>query len=466
MNIYIKSLLGAIAFSLLFYSKSFGLNIFLISVIVTVLLSTAKNKNHFQWSYAIAYLFTAIMVFIDPNAFNILVHFVTLFVLIGKSVAAKSSLYISMFTGLVNLIVASLVNFVDGQKDTTIKKKEVSPEVLNYVKGGLLTIVLITMFTLLYRNANPVFDNLISDIDFSFVSIPWLFCTILGFVLFLNLLKPFHPNELIALDAEQQNDLQKPEVPFSPTTTTILKSEHTIGSIVFAGLNGLLLFFLITDFIYLLHPEVASSEAYSNAVHNGIYALVFSIVCAICIILFFFRGKLNFYSQNKRLKMLTYAWIGLNAILVVFTCYKNWVYVDTYGLTYKRIGVFIYLLCTVIGLATTYFKVAQIKSFVYLLRNNFAVWFTFLVLSAGVPWDKTITSYNLSHMEYPDTLYLTQLGDSNLKQMYWYSQKKDNKLKPEEASVVKRRYYDLLKEVKEKTWQEYTALQFTLNETK
>jgi len=466
MNIHIKSILGAVAFSLLFYSKSFGLNIVLISIIVTVVLSTMKKENSFQWGYAITYLFTAIMVFIDPNNFNILVHFISMFVLIGKSVAAKSSLYISTFTGLINIIVAALVNFVDYKNDATKVKKDVSPEVLNYLKGILIAIVLITIFTLLYRNANPIFDGLISDIDLSFISMPWMFFTILGYILFLNLFKPFHPNELIALDAQQQNELQKPTMPFSLAVKMVIKSEHTIGSMVSAALNALLLFFLVTDFIYLLNPDVTSSEAYSNAVHQGIYALVFSIVCAISIILFFFRGNLNFYTNNKRLKALTYTWIVLNMILVVFTCCKNYIYVDTYGLTYKRIGVFIYLLCTVIGLATTYIKVAQIKSFFFLLRTNFAVWFTFLVLSAGVPWNKTITSYNLSHIAYPDTFYLTQLGDNNLQQLYRYSMEEDNLLKSEEAADIKERYREFLKESEAKTWQEYTAYQFTQNNTK
>ncbi len=466
MNIYIKSIFGALAFSLLFYSKSFGLNILLISIIVTIVVSTMKKGQRFQWDYTIAYLFTALMVFIDPNGFNILVYFIALCMLIGKSVAAKSSPYVSVFTGLINLVVAALVNFVDNRNKTTKEKKDISPEVMNYLKGSLLAILLLIIFTLLYRNANPVFDGLISDIDFSFISIPWLFFTLIGYILFLNVLKPFYPDELIALDVKQDNDLQQPEMPFSSTVLATLKSEHTVGSIVFAALNLLLLFFLITDFIYLLDPGVVSSEAYSNAIHQGIYALVLSILVAISIILFFFRGNLNFYSNNKKLKMLTYSWIVLNLILVIFTCFKNWVHVDTYGLTYRRIGVFVYLLCTVIGLITAYFKVARTKSLVYLLRTNFAVWFTFLILSAGVPWDKAITRYNLSHIEYPDTLYLTQLGDSNLHLLYRYSKTKDNKLKPKETTIVKRRLKKLIQESKEKTWQEYTLYQFAKNDTK
>ena len=461
MTKHIKSLLGALAFSTLFYSKSIGLNILLVAVLVIVVVSTMNRKQYFQWPYAIGYLFTSVMVFIDPNGFNILVHFVSLFAFIGKSVSAKSSLYISTFAGVLNIAVASLVGFVDHKNGKSLEpKKDVSPEVLNYVKGVLFALVLIIMFTLLYRNANPVFDGLISDIDFSFISMPWLFCSLLGYILFLNLLQPFLPDEMIQMDAQLKNDLQKPKAPFSPAILTVLKSEHTIGSIVFAGLNLLLLFFLGTDFMYLIDTKVASSEAYSSAVHKGIYALVFSIVCAISIILFFFRGNLNFYSKNKSLKILTYTWIVLNLILVVFTSCKNWVYVDTYGLTYKRIGVFVYLLCTIIGLVTTYLKVAKTKSFVYLMRTNFAVWFAFLILSAGVPWNRTITSYNLRHIEYPDFQYLTQLGDNNLHQLYTYSHNVDNKLRPDQCHDIQSRYKEFKAEAEQRTWQEYTVYNF------
>ncbi|MDB4293609.1 DUF4173 domain-containing protein, partial [Maribacter sp.] len=338
-----------------------------------------------------------------------------------------------------------------------------SPQLLNYIKGGLIALVLIVLFSLLYRNANPVFEGLISDIDLSFISMPWLLCTLLGYVLFLNLLRPFRPTELLVYDDRQPNELQKPEMPFSPSLLPKLKSEHTIGSMVFAGLNLLLVFFLVTDFVYLMNTEVTNNAEYSSAVHQGVYALMFSIVVAIGIILFFFRGDLNFYSENKLLQRLTYVWIALNIMLVVFTCYKNSLYVEALGLTYKRIGVFVYLLLTVIGLVTAYLKVSRIRSFVYLLRTNLTVWFVFLILSAGVPWDKAITSYNLQHIENPDIRYLIELGDSNLEQLYDYGKTGSSKLVQGQEESIQKRYNEFLEEQESKTWQEFTVYQFTSN---
>ena len=285
---------------------------------------------------------------------------------------------------------------------------------------------------------------------------PWLLCTFLGYVLFLNLLRPFRPTELLDFDDRQENDLRRPETPFSPSLLTRLQGEHTIGSIVFAALNLLLIFFLITDFIYLLDPSVVTHGEYSSAVHQGVYALMFSIVIAIGIILFIFRGDLNFFEQNHQLKRLTYVWILLNVILVLFTSYKNWAYVEALGLTYKRIGVFVYLLLTLIGLLTAYLKVSRTKSFVYLIRTNVSVWFAVLVLSTAIPWAKMITSFNLEQLDNPDVAYLIELAPGNLEQLYRYSKSNGNKLILEQKLSIEDHYRDYRDEQDGKTWQEYT----------
>ncbi len=463
MYIHLKSLLGALAFSLLFYSKSFGLNVFLISIIVLVFLSTLYRERPFPRVYALSYLLTAAMVFIAPTGFQLFVHFVALLVLVGKSMTSKSSLHIAGFAGLINLFTGMLVHWVEQQNLPKEARKNISPQLLNYLKGGTISLLLLVFFTVLYQNANPVFGQLIAGIDLSFISVPWLFFTGAGYLLFLNILRPFHPKELMDFDAARGNALVPPSEPFSRIDLYKLEREHTLGSMVFAALNLLLILFLITDMIYLLNPDITSNADYSNSVHQGVYALMFSIVVAIAIILYFFRGDLNFYHNNKRLKALSYSWIALNLVLVVFTFYKNWAYVEALGLTYKRIGVFVYLLLTLTGLATAYIKVSQLKNFTYLLRTHMALLFLFLVVSSTVPWDRAITWYNLGHIRHPDIAYLLDLGDGNLQQLHEYAHTKDNTLIWEQERTINDRYREFLEAQAEKTWQEYTFYQLTQN---
>jgi len=470
MNIHIKSILSALAFSLLFYSKSFGLNLLLISILVVVLVSTLKNERSISWSYSLAYIGTAIFVFLNPSGLSIFVHLMAFMVFVGKSISKKSSVYLTWFLGISNMIIASVANYVQKQESEQgvekKEKKDISSKLFNRLKGGFAAIALLLIFGMLYRNANPVFGNLIEQINLDFISVPWLFFTLLGYIIFLHLLRPFNAQELIDFDLAQPNALKKPTEIVLIGEKKKLEGEHTLGSMVFLALNILLLFFLTTDIIYLFERTTITNSGLSQSVHQGVYALMFSIVCAIALILYFFRGNLNFFQGNKRIKSLTYVWISLNVILIAFTAYKNYTYVEALGFTYKRIGVFAYLLLTLTGLITAYIKVAQVKNFIYLVRTNMATVFAFLIVSAAIPWDKTITWYNLSTLENPDINYLIRLGDSNSEQLYMYAIANQTEVEINTKDRIDEKYSAFVAAQSEKTWQEYTLYHIAKNETK
>ncbi len=460
MNIHIKSILSAVAFSLLFYSKSFGLNLFLVSILIVVLVSTVRKGRSISWSYSLAYMATAIFVFFNPSGFTIFVHFMAFMVFVGKSISQKTSVYLSWFLGCANMLVASVANHIHSQENEKgPEKKDLSPKLFNRLKGGLIALLLLFLFGMLYRNANPVFESLVGQITLDFISVPWLFFTFLGYIIFLHLLRPFHAQELIEFDLAQKNELEKPTELVLIGEKKKLEGEHTLGSIVFVALNLLLLFFLVTDVIYLLQKTDITNSEYSQSVHQGVYALLFSIVCAIALILYFFRGNLNFFQGNGRIKSLSYLWIGLNVVLVAFTCYKNCAYVEALGLTYKRIGVFVYLLLTLTGLITAYIKIAQVKNFTYLLRTNIATVFAFLIISAAVPWDNTITWFNLNTLENPDINYLVDLGQNNSEQLYRYAKGHKTIIESNTKKRIGEKYSQFLEEQSQKTWQEYTFYQ-------
>ena len=55
-------------------------------------------------------------------------------------------------------------------------------------------------------------------------------------------------------------------------------------------------------------------------------------------------------------------WIILNAVLIVSTIIKNSEYVSSFGLTYKRLGVYAFLILAIIGLVYTFLKIAKQKT--------------------------------------------------------------------------------------------------------
>ncbi|ASV29286.1 DUF4153 domain-containing protein [Maribacter cobaltidurans] len=467
MNIHLKSIASAITFNFLFYSKSFGLNLFLISILVVTLLSTLRTDKHIPKVFAFTYIISAIFVFVNPTGFTIFVHFMAFLVFVGKSISPQSSLYLSWLLGGINICIAWISNYI--QKHKTDAKKEakgLSPKLLNRLKGFVIASILLVLFAMLYKNANPVFENLITKIDLDFISLPWLLFTIAGYILFLNILRPLSAQELVAFDLAQNNELEHPKEIILIQAKKKLQSEHTLGSIVFLALNLLLVVFLVTDLIYLVQQSEITNSQYSEAVHQGVYALMFSVVCAIILILYFFRGNLNFFKGNGRIKKLTYLWIGLNFALILFTTYKNYIYVETLGLTYKRIGVFIYLTLTLTGLITAYIKVAQVKNFIFLLRSNIATIFIFLILSAAVPWDKVITSFNLNSLDLPDIAYLVELDETNSVQLYNYAKKNTSTLDSRIRGDIEAKYAEFQEKQAKKTWQEFTIHQLTENLTK
>jgi hypothetical protein len=408
---------------------------------------------------------TAVFVFLNPTSFTVFVHFMAFLVFVGKLITPKTSLFFSWFLGIINMLIASAANYSD--RDHSLKKKrKLSPKVLNRLKGGFAATLLLLVFTLLYRNANPVFNGIIEKINLEFISLPWLFFTLMGYVIFLHLLRPFHPKQIVAFDLRQGNSLEKPSDLVLIASKKKLESQHILGSMVFLALNLLLVFFLATDIIYLFQQNEITNAGYSESVHKGVYALMFSIVCAILLILYFFRGNLNFFQGNQRIKTLTYVWIGLNVILIAFTSYKNYAYVEALGLTYKRIGVFVYLLLTLTGLVTAYIKVAEIKNFLYLARTNFATLFTFLIISATIPWNRTITWYNLKNIESPDMLYLLDLGYNTSPQLYWYAQENAQTLNPNTRKTIVEKYNIFTTEQEAKSWQEYSLYHLTQSSAK
>ena len=91
-----------------------------------------------------------------------------------------------------------------------------------------------------------------------------------------------------------------------------LRNENTIGLISLVMLNILLLFINVIDIKYVWFGfTYTANVSLTKYVHEGAGLLIFSIVLAMLVLLFFFRGNLNFYKKNKWLRYLAYAWIFL-----------------------------------------------------------------------------------------------------------------------------------------------------------
>lgn len=180
------------------------------------------------------------------------------------------------------------------------------------------------------------------------------------------------------------------------------------GQISLIALNLLVIFFIVTYSIEQFRGN-PSGNSLSQSLHERVYLLIFSIAMAISVIMLFFKGALNFSKNSGPLKTYAFIWIVLNMLLAGTVVLKNNQYVDSYGLTLKRIGVYLFLFLAVLGLVYTALKIRRQKTNIYLLNRMAWVIYGTLIIGAVVNWSWIVTRYNLNHAASFDKDYAISL---------------------------------------------------------
>ena len=176
-----------------------------------------------------------------------------------------------------------------------------------------------------------------------------------------------------------------------------LRKEFVAAVALFALVNLLLLVVNAIDIRWLWFGFVPKPGFdLTQFVHEGTYVLIFSILLAMGIVLWFFRRNLNFYAPGLPwLRWGATVWVLQNAVLAVSVGLRNYYYIQSCGLAYKRIGVCFFLLLVFFGLGTVLLKIWQRRSAYSLIRlNSLAVYAVLLLLAAG-NWEVWIARYNL-----------------------------------------------------------------------
>jgi len=342
----------------------------------------------------------------------------------------QRTIFIHLITAAFNWIW----NIPGMSSDYLKRKKESGNNTMHYVLLSIIPFIITMVFIFLYASANPVFEWLLEKIDLSFIKFSLIVCFLVGFYMLYLFFFPKREEVLSALEFYMPERLQSGDYQPSPFS----KNEYLSGIILLSMLNIVLLLFNITDLItYFATDTLPDGMSYSGLVHQGVGTMIFSIVLAIGIILYFYRGNQN-YNPNKTLLSLSLIWIVQNIIMVLVIFWKNGLYIQEYGLTYKRIGVYIWLGLCIGGLITTLIKISQQKSIYFLLKSNVAITFFTLTLVLSFNWDRTIAWYNLNHcrQKNPDFAYLLSLSSSVYPELTEYIIKHD-------APIPTELYYNL-----------------------
>jgi hypothetical protein len=348
-------------------------------------------------------------------------HIISLIVLAGLSLNPGSSFLIAFANSVysfIGSIVLKIAQMFGEGKTKSPQPRMSSSGTLKVVVPPLIT----ALFVFIYRLANPAFKSVTDNFFTGWISGEWFKFTFIGFLLLFGFFHQISIESLTEKDLLSHDQLRRKRLGIKRFfKLPALRTEYQLGWLSFALLNALLLFVNGLDIYYLLISKTLPEGVdYAQYVHQGVYALIFSILLANTVILYYFRGNLNFYTKNSSLKWLAYAWILQNILLVCTTAGKTSLYIAEYSLTHKRIGVYVYLLLTVIGLVITFIKIYGVKNNWFLFRKTAWAFYTVLILATAVNWSRLITQYNLSYLnnfKEVDIAYLVYLPQSNTAQL-------------------------------------------------
>ncbi|TCD10598.1 DUF4173 domain-containing protein [Pedobacter frigidisoli] len=445
----LAALLGGLLFNFLFWKERLALNLFIYSAYL--LMITVINPDVIKSTklkiYGLAHILASVLVVINNSDLTLVSYYISLILFIGFAHNQQIRTVFITFLAAVIQMVTVPFNALQNLSKVRIGNLNLKP-VFKLIKYIFIPFIIVTLFTCLYSAANEVFgnaintlltnvSNLIYDVlhfFFKDLIINRIAFFIFGLILSGGLIITFFNKGLALAELKYKEQLLRIRSEFKKKTVWFefaqvftgdlllrklaLKTEFITGLISFIALNLLLLFLNIIDiwWLWLGKGKALAETNYSAELHDGTNALIFSIIMAMAVIVYFFRGNLNFYSKSKVLRILAYAWMIQNFILIISVFIRDAHYIEFHGLTHKRIGVIVFAILCIIGLATVYFKVAKQKTFFYLLKINGNIWFVLLLAFSIINWDVFIVKYNLAHKETIafDSDYLLSLSDKTL----------------------------------------------------
>ena len=412
MKKYHLILVCSLIFTLLFYNESVGVNLAIFGLVLTGIICYFFQDRFTSRSHLVLVV-TSILSSIAFAWYGDFVSFLAL---------AMSVCFLQFKTQETNLKIVQVfpLAFINGigslgrmlMFSQWLPKREIKNDFAKkLIAYFLIPTVFVGLFFIVYAFGSDHFSALFTDyyLDVNFLQL--ILIALLGFYLSFTFWNYWIPEPFFDYNSMLDNDFKDEKLIRNQRTFSFLDIdfERRSGEITLVLLNVLLLVFIVT-YNYEQFFEVIEKSKLSAATHERVNSVIFSIVMAVGVILFYFKGGFNFDKKAKNLKRLSKIWIFLNGILIISTIIKNSEYVSFFGLTYKRLGVYAFLILAIIGLVFTFLKITKQKTNAYLF--NQMVWYfygTILLCSYG-NWGNWITNYNISVNKGVEPIFLSDLN--------------------------------------------------------
>lgn len=277
-----------------------------------------------------------------------------------------------------------------------------SPRMLTMGLGaGLLTLV----FAGIYLNTSDVLQE---GLSFLFQNFYWTYIltTLLGALIHMNALAPQRTPAIERLEHDLfQNSFSPVHDPQGLRQEALVVHRLLIGLIVLAVIPALVDIASLAGLI----PRTLTLMA---DVHRSVALLMAG--CGLVALLAAGVFRQAEMQANTATRRLFYYFLLANLLLVTVACLKNSLYVNAFGLSFKRIGVYAWLVLVIVGLGLTAEKIRRAHNFLWLVRSS--TWAAALTLAsyATLPTDYWVRISQM-RLAKPDIAYLVdQLSAAEL----------------------------------------------------
>ncbi|MDF2932457.1 MAG: hypothetical protein K0R36_1788 [Chryseobacterium sp.] len=414
-------------FILLFYNENVGLNLGILGIaysFLTLFKTPEKNRTKTFLILLVTSVLSSVAFawYGDFPSFLAVVSSLLLLSYRSKNRRMKILLLIPVFVVNCFTFICRFFSF-----DSWLPKTNTSGLWQKTMAFLLIPLILISIFFGIYSAGSDHFASIFSDYELDINFWQLLVITILGFFIAFNFWNYsvekliYKQNHVLENEFNDQDKIQKPTYSFLD-----LNSERMSGVISFFCLNILLIFFIITFNYEQFYETVKTPNQLSEETHERVIAVIMSIVMAILVIMFYFKSNFNFDPKAGLMKILVKIWIILNAVLVISAMLKNTEYISNYGFTYKRLGVYAFLILSLVGLAMTFIKIQMKKRNVFLF--NAMIWYFYgtILACSYINWGGIITSQNMKRNDFVINYHLTSINFSQ-KYLLKYAEQKQNK---------------------------------------
>ncbi len=269
--------------------------------------------------------------------------------------------------------------------------------------GWALPVGFLTVFALLFAEANPVLDKWLVGLVPKALPEPdlvrgffWLVVAILcwpAFILWrlkerLQATRHTVRNQGGSVFVNQQ---------------TIMRS-LVLFNLLFAVQTGM-------DIVFLYGSgDLPDGMSYARYAHRGAYPLVVTALLAAAFVLL----SKPFTKGAPVIRILLMIWVFQNLALVAGSLFRLEVYISSYGLTHMRLAALIWMGLVAACLCILWLQIHQDRSNQWMILRGTLLTGAVLYVCTFVSFDRMIAHYNLTHDLRGDRWYVCNLGEAAL----------------------------------------------------